>query len=125
MRVLICEDDTLVLPDIVREFDKSGESFEVITATTAEEACRKIRQYRPDVVVTDTCLLGGVPNSAPVIRLAKNLGAKVVSMSSDERYRAYCTEAGADTFFNKFRGESLRYNFPAIREFVSGLSSSS
>lgn len=51
MKILIAEDDKLILSTI--EFRLKKEGYEVIKALDGREALEKIEKYRPDMVISD------------------------------------------------------------------------
>lgn len=121
MNILIIDDDKSVIEDLVWEFNESGFKHEITTVETVSDACRKITGGQFDLVITDTCF-GVNPDSAPIIRLAKEAGMKVCSMSSEDSYESYCLDAGADTFFLKY-DEGFRSLLHLIVEQANRLSS--
>ena len=51
MKVLVCEDDEMVLKMV--EFKLQKEGYEVILASDGKEAVEKIKESNPDIIITD------------------------------------------------------------------------
>lgn len=55
-RVLVVDDEVYIVH--ILEFSLSMEGYEVVTASTGEEALQKMREARPDLVVLDVMMPG-------------------------------------------------------------------
>ena len=104
LRVVLVDDETLVLDALARFLAKDSGIEVVATATTGREALRSVRETRPDVVVMDLLLKGDMDGVEATRRILNSLDPPAVlvvtSFDSDMQMRA-ALEAGATGFLLK------------------------
>jgi len=69
MKVLIADDDQLLLIAVSAVLKREG--YEIITAVDGQDALSKVKQYQPDVLITD--LMMPYLNGLEVINQVKNV----------------------------------------------------
>ena len=105
MKVLVCEDDEMVLKMV--EFKLEKEGYEVILAKDGKEAIDKIDKLRPDIIITDIMMpyLTGLEIVHQVHQVRKQLNIKVpiiiVSSIGLEKTVLEAFQLGADDFITK------------------------
>lgn len=104
MRVILIDDETLVLDALERILASESEIDVVGTATTGRDGIRLAREARPDVVVTDL-LLKGDTDGVEVTRRIRNAlnppAVLVVTSFDSETQMRGALEAGAVGFLLK------------------------
>jgi DNA-binding response OmpR family regulator len=102
MKVLICEDDEMVLKMV--EFKLQKEGFEVYLANDGKEAIDKIAEIRPDIIITDIMMpyLTGL-EIVHQVRKQMNLKTPIIIVSSIglEKTVLEAFQLGADDFITK------------------------
>jgi len=120
-RVVIVDDETMTLRNLVAIVEADPTMEVVATATNGIEALQQIRTERPEVVVMDLYLPGEF-DGVEAIRRIRNLldPPKVVAATSFdlESYTRGALEAGAAGFILKNDAETLLT--PAIRAAAEG-----
>jgi DNA-binding response OmpR family regulator len=101
VRVLVADDDALVRKMLRHLFGDSG--FEVIEATTGDEAVRRVAQGDADVVLLDWRLPDGGVGLARSLVADYGMAERVIMLSelSDPRDRRAALEAGVARYFVK------------------------
>jgi DNA-binding response OmpR family regulator len=102
MKVLVAEDDMIMLKTIEVRLKKDG--YIVITAQDGKEALRKIEQLSPDLIITDIIMpfLSGLE----IVGAVKSKGGKdtpiiVLSTMGQENVVLEAFKLGADDFITK------------------------
>ncbi|MBK6398489.1 MAG: response regulator transcription factor [Bacteroidetes bacterium] len=102
MKVLVCEDDEMVLKMV--EFKLEKEGYEVILAKDGKEAIDKIDKLRPDIIITDI-MMPYLTGLEIVHQVRKQLNIKVpiiiVSSIGLEKTVLEAFQLGADDFITK------------------------
>ncbi len=98
MRVLVVDDDRRVLRFI--SIGLRGTGFDVLTATTAEEALTLAKSEGLDAVVLDV-LIPGVDGFEILRRLRAFTDVPVLAMSIDDSTKAEMLRLGANEFVAK------------------------
>ena len=102
MKVLVCEDDEMVLKMV--EFKLQKEGYEVILASDGKEAVEKIKESNPDIIITDIMMpyLTGLEIGHQVRKELK-LTAPIIIVSSIglEKTVLEAFQLGADDFITK------------------------
>ncbi|MCB9988420.1 MAG: PleD family two-component system response regulator [Rhodospirillales bacterium] len=102
-RVLVVDD---ILPNVkLLEAKLSSEYYDVLTATSGEEALRKVESDRPDIVLLDV-MMPGMDGFEVCKRIKENPAAAhipvvMVTALTDNVDRVRGLEAGADDFLSK------------------------
>ena len=102
MKILIAEDDNLILRTIELKLKKEG--YSIITATDGLEAIKKINEELPDLVLTDIMLpyASGLEVVGAVKKVAqKEINVIVLSAMGQEKVVEEAFELGADDFIPK------------------------
>ena len=102
-KILVVDDENYILH--ILDFSLGAEGYEVITAEDGEEAVRKAKEERPDLVVLDVMMpkLDGFEACRAIKRDAELAGTPVILLSAKARdidqKQGY--EAGADDYITK------------------------
>ncbi len=102
MKVLVCEDDEMVLKMV--EFKLQKEGYEVILAADGKEAIEKIKTHRPDLIITDIMMpyLTGLEIVHQVRKELKiTVPIIIVSSIGLEKTVLEAFQLGADDFITK------------------------
>ena len=86
-RVVIADDDKLVLKDLKNMVDWKSLGFSIVhTATSGEDALKAIQKHHPDLLITDICMVG--MNGLDLIEQANHewSGMKVLIISSYDEF---------------------------------------
>ncbi len=84
-RILIVEDESLIALDLSHRLKRFG--YEICgTASTGEEAIRKVGESKPDIVLMDICLRGEMDGimAAEIIRARHDLPVIFLTANADE-----------------------------------------
>jgi DNA-binding response OmpR family regulator len=102
MKVLVAEDDMIMLKTIEVRLKKDG--YDVITAQDGRDALKKFEQQSPDLIITDIIMpfLTGLE----IVGAVKNKGGKdtpiiVLSTMGQENVVLEAFKLGADDFITK------------------------
>ncbi len=102
MKILIAEDEPLVMMALVAKLRKEG--YEVTSATDGREALKAIEKNNPDLIITDILMpytsgleLIGIVKSNPSI----NIPILVISALGEEDTVMEAFQLGADDFLTK------------------------
>ena len=102
-KILVVDDENYILH--ILDFSLGAEGYEVITAEDGEEAVRKCRDERPDLVVLDVMMpkMDGFEACRAIKRDGELAGTPVILLSAKARdvdqKQGY--EAGADDYITK------------------------
>ncbi len=102
MRILIAEDEPLMLRAIEQKLKKDG--YEVITSKNGKEAMLKIQERLPDLIITD--IMMPFCSGLEIVGMIKNGEHKkipviVLSAMGQEKVVEEAFEMGADDFVTK------------------------
>ena len=102
MKVLVCEDDEMVLKMV--EFKLQKEGHEVYLAKDGKEAIDKILSLRPDIIITDI-MMPYLTGLEIVHKVRKEMGLNtpiiIVSSIGLEKTVLEAFQLGADDFITK------------------------
>jgi two-component system alkaline phosphatase synthesis response regulator PhoP len=102
-KILVVDDENYILH--ILDFSLGAEGYEVITAEDGEEAVRKCREEKPDLVVLDVMMpkMDGFEACRTIKRDAETAETPVILLSAKSRdvdqKQGY--EAGADDYITK------------------------
>jgi two-component system KDP operon response regulator KdpE len=99
-RILVVDDE----PQIRRimRMTLTGAGYEIDDAKTGEEALRKVREFRPDLVLLDINMPGMSGLAAcREIRSDTNVGVIMLTVRNSEADKVEALDAGADDFITK------------------------
>jgi two-component system alkaline phosphatase synthesis response regulator PhoP len=102
-KILVVDDENYILH--ILDFSLGAEGYEVITAEDGEEAVRKVKEERPDLVVLDVMMpkMDGFEACRMIKRDPDTGGTPVILLSARARdvdqKQGY--EAGADDYITK------------------------
>ena len=101
MKVMIIEDEILVLKTI--EFKMKKQGFEVVSCTNGKEAIERMKIEKPDVIITNMMMPGrtGLEVISAAKKLIRNVGVIVVSALKQEKAIKEAFDLGADEFLPK------------------------
>ena len=99
-RILVVDDEIEILRALQRSLTAHG--FDVLTASTGEEALEFIAHYRPDLMLLDL----GLPGMSGLevckrVRAQSNLPIIVLSVKDTERDKVLALDLGADDYVSK------------------------
>jgi len=125
-RVVVGEDQPIVREGIVHILEDGG--FEVVaTAGDAQELVRKVRTYRPDVVVTDIQMPpdhtdDGLRAALEIRAAQPDVGVLILSQFLEDRYAFDLVAGGAQGvgYLLKEKVGDLRMFTDAVRRVASG-----
>ncbi|MEY2520681.1 MAG: two-component system, response regulator PdtaR [Verrucomicrobiota bacterium] len=95
-RILIVEDEAITVSALRRELASLG--YEIAgTASTADEALRAVESQKPDLVLMDITLAGGVNGVVAAVAIRGNFPVPVVFLTAhaDDRTMDRAVSAGA------------------------------
>ncbi len=102
MKVLICEDDEMVLKMV--EFKLQKEGYEVHLASDGKEALEKVKSIKPDIIITDI-MMPYLTGLEIVHQVRKEMGLEtpiiIVSSIGLEKTVLEAFQLGADDFITK------------------------
>lgn len=102
MKILICEDDEMVLKMV--EFRLRKDGYEIHLAVDGKEALEKIRLVQPDLIITDI-MMPYLTGLEIVHQIRKDLSLKtpiiIVSSIGLEKTVLEAFQLGADDFITK------------------------
>ncbi|HXB44951.1 MAG TPA: response regulator [Puia sp.] len=102
MRILVAEDDMIMLKTIELRLQKDG--FEVITAQDGRDALQKIEELSPDLIITDIMMpfLSGLEIVGAVKKnVGKHIPIIVLSTMGQENVVLEAFQLGADDYITK------------------------
>ena len=109
-RILIVEDEAITVSALKRELASLG--YEVAgTTSTADEALRAVELQRPDLVLMDITLAGGVNGVVAAVAIRGNFQVPVVFLTAhaDDRTMDRAVSAGAFGYVLKpYSGAGLK-----------------
>lgn len=120
-RVLIVDDETMTLRNLVSIVDSDASLEVVATAQSGVDALQQIRKTRPDVVVMDLYLPGAFDGVEAIRRIHTLMTPpRVIAATSFdlESYTRGALQAGAAGFILK--NDAEKYLIPAIRAAAEG-----
>jgi two-component system response regulator DegU len=120
IRILVCDDHTLVREGFTKMLELSPEFQVVAQASSAKEALEKVRQINPDVVIMDIKLPGinGIEATRMIKQEFPDIEVMILSMYDEEEYVIESVKAGATGYVLKdISQEDL---FRAIKTVYSG-----
>ena len=115
MKVFVADDSTRLRKQIIRLLSELQGVELVGQAQAAPEALRAIRELRPDVVILDIQMSGGIDVLKKIKRDVSAPVVIVLTNSASPPYRKSSEEAGADFFLDKAAG------FNKVREITRRL----
>ena len=102
MKILICEDDEMVLKMV--EFRLRKEGYDIHLAVDGKEAIEKIKKVQPDLIITDI-MMPYLTGLEIVHQIRKDLALKtpiiIVSSIGLEKTVLEAFQLGADDFITK------------------------
>jgi DNA-binding response OmpR family regulator len=102
MKVLICEDDEMVLKMV--EFRLRKEGYEIHLASDGKEALEKVKSVQPDIIITDI-MMPYLTGLEIVHRIRKEMALRtpiiIVSSIGLEKTVLEAFQLGADDFITK------------------------
>ncbi len=101
MKILVAEDDTLVLKTLELYLKKGG--YEVITSSDGLDAMVQFEAQQPDMIITDLMLpiLSGLEVLGKVKQRRKDVPVIVLSAMGQESVIAEAMKLGADHYISK------------------------
>lgn len=109
-RILIVEDEAITVSALKRELASLG--YEIAgTASTADEALKTVESQKPDLVLMDITLAGGVNGVVAAVAIRGNFQVPVVFLTAhaDDRTMDRAVSAGAFGYVLKpYSGAGLK-----------------
>jgi two-component system KDP operon response regulator KdpE len=99
-RILVVDDEPQIRRILRTTLTTAG--YEVDDAKTGEEALKKVREYRPDLVLLDINMrgMGGV-ETCKELRVDPNIAIVMLTVHNTEKAKVDALDAGADDFVTK------------------------
>jgi len=99
--ILVVDDEIGIRELIKSSFDP--EDYEVLTASTAEEALRIVDKQSPRLVLLDIRLpeMNGIEALERIKKINKDIAVIMITAFGDEKTAIKCTKLGAVAFVNK------------------------
>jgi DNA-binding NarL/FixJ family response regulator len=101
MRVYVADSSLVLRNRLVSLLSKIDGLTIVGQANDARVALEAISELKPDVVVLDIWILGGITMLKKLKKTDSSLRVLVLTSHSYVQYRRQCSQAGADFFFDK------------------------
>jgi DNA-binding NarL/FixJ family response regulator len=101
MRVYVADSSLVLRNRLVSLLSKIDGLTIVGQANDARVALEAISELKPDVVVLDIWILGGITMLKNLKKTDSSLRVLVLTSHSYVQYRRQCSQAGADFFFDK------------------------
>ena len=120
IRLLVVDDHDLVRAGIVRMLADIRDLQVVGEADSGEEALRKARELKPDVVLMDVRMpgIGGLEATRKLLRSHPDIKVVVVTVCEDDVFPTRLLQAGASGYLTK--GAALEEMVQAIRQAFAG-----
>mgnify|MGYP001077610835 CR=1 FL=1 len=120
IRVLVVDDHDLVRAGITRMLDDVSGIQVVGEAATGEEAVKKARELKPDVILMDIKMpgIGGLEATRKLMRSNPDLKIIAVTACEEEPFPTRLLQAGAAGYLTK--GSALSDMVQAIRQVFAG-----
>jgi two-component system, NarL family, response regulator NreC len=120
IRVLICDDHGLVRSGLRLLLDAEADIEVVVEAASAEEAVRKARMEKPDLVLLDLVLprVSGLEALPQILAAAPQARVLMLSMQNDPSYLRAAFAAGASGYLLKDVADADLVT--AVREVAAG-----
>lgn len=101
MKILVCENETMLLKLLSRELTKNG--FEVISATNANVGLKLLKKEKPDIVITDLFIpmINGLEFIELILKENKSTEVIVYSDIVSEKFMEQAYRLGAHDFITK------------------------
>ena len=102
MKILIAEDDALILNTLVFRLKKDG--YDIITAVDGREALQKIENHKPDLIISDIMMpyVSGLEFIGAVKEKYKDeISIIILTTLGQEEIILEAFELGADDFISK------------------------
>lgn len=100
-RILVVDDELLIQRMLRRTLSVSG--YDVLVASTGEEAVEMVRQHEPDLVLLDLCLPGEVDGLSVCSQVREWTQTPIIVLSArtDEKQKVEALDLGADDYLTK------------------------
>lgn len=120
IRLLVVDDHDLVRAGIIRMLADIRDLQVVGEADSGEEALRKARELKPDVVLMDVRMpgIGGLEATRKLLRSQPDTKVVVVTVCEDDVFPTRLLQAGASGYLTK--GAALEEMVQAIRQAFAG-----
>ena len=104
-RILVIDDDRLIVETIVRSLEEEEQDYEVISASDGFEAGLQVSHFKPDILILDIMMpdIDGYEVCRKVKQDPSTSHIKIIVLSAymDEENYARMKENGADVCFSK------------------------
>jgi two-component system invasion response regulator UvrY len=120
IRVLICDDHEVVRAGYQRLLESTSDIRVVAQAESGEEACRRYREHRPNVVVMDLSMpgMGGLEASRRILSHDPTAGILVFSVHENEVMLSRALDRGVRGYISK--RSASRVMIEAVRQVAGG-----
>lgn len=120
INVLVVDDHDLVRAGISRMLEDIGDLQVVGQASSGEEALKKVRELKPDVVLMDVKMpgIGGLEATRKLLRSNPEIKVLAVTVCEDDPFPTRLLQAGAAGYLTK--GAALEEMVQAIRVVSAG-----
>lgn len=104
LKLIIVDDEKIILRGLIETYNWAEMGFEVVAAAqNGEDALQKIKEFKPDVVLTDICMkkMDGLRLMAEYKKTMPEVKFVVLSAHKDFSYAQKACEFGALTYLLK------------------------
>ena len=118
--ILIAEDESLILQDILTLFDWAAEGYRTVTASNGQQGLALFRKERPSIVMTDVRMphMDGLTMIGRIREIAPETRFIILTAYSDFNYALSALRLGAAEYLLKkdLSGETIRAALETVRQ---------
>lgn len=106
-RILLVDDHAVVRRGVASIIERNGIGTVCGEAENGEEAIRKAKELKPDIVLMDISMpkMGGIEATKQIRRFAPHLKIIILTMHDSRQVAEIAKEAGADRVIDKSQAE--------------------
>lgn len=103
IKVILADDHVIVRNGIKILLESEGEVEVIAEASNGQEAIEKVKQYRPDILISDIKMpvMNGLEATAELKKISPETKTLILSMHDDEEYIIKSVESGASGYLLK------------------------
>lgn len=103
IKVILADDHVIVRNGIKILLESEGEVEVIAEASNGQEAIEKVKQYKPDILISDIKMpvMNGLEATAALKKISPDTRTLILSMHDDEEYIIKSVESGASGYLLK------------------------